>query len=333
MALAAEVKMNTNKAFVTLATGEYYCWLAENLYKSYKLVKSNNLPFFVVTDLMGATCFNSRKLFDGIKTIQKPTYSFLDKLSIYNLLDVEEIIFIDADCFICGDIVFLFELFETNKSPISCLGFYDEIGKKQGTYEYTNYFNNVVIEKFGLKKYIQLEGGLYYFRHCNIADKVMLFATEELANNYDEFGLNRQGAGAKSDEAIINVAMCIFGMNPLGNSFRNVMDYVYRINMYGYIYKNHKPKWSSLHGAFKVYSCTIDKKRFYREILIPHWTTEFSKTKDYYYFGVLIDCKYKRYSKIKTLIIVVNKLFIYYFKKIINKLKRHIRIKNYNGNT
>ena len=325
--------MDKSKVFVTVAMGNYYCYLAENLYKSYKLFKNNDLPFYVVTDSLGERHFNSRKLFDGIKTIEYPKYNFLDKLEIYNLLDFDEIIFIDADCFICGDIVFLFDLFEKNKSEVSCLGVWNDIGKRKGSYEYTNYFNNIAIEKFGLKKYIQLEGGLYYFRHSHIADEIMSFATQQLDPHYDEFGLNRQGGGQKSDECVFNVAMGVFGMNPLGNSDHKIMDYVYRVNMYGYNYKWHKIKWKPNIECFKVISCTEDNQKFKRDILIPHWTTVFSKTISYYYFSCLIDCKYKRYGKIKTTIIVFDKMLLHLLKKTTDKIKRRIATKNKNGNT
>ncbi len=312
-----------------MATGDYYCWLAENLYKSYKIFSKNTLPFYVVTDYKGQQYFKNKHVFDGIEIIKQPSYSYLDKLQIYNLipLEFEEIIFIDADCFVCGDISFLFDLFEKNNSDMSCLGYWDRIGKTTGSYDYTNYFNETAIKKFNLKQYIQLEGGLYYFKRSASTSSLISFVVSELEPHYDEYGLARQSK-RKSDECLFNVAMSVFHMNPLGNRDRSIMDYVYRCNMYGYHYKYHKADFNS-EGRFCVKSCTIDNQIFKREILIPHWTTDFSKTIAYYKASCMISCKYHNYGKIKTQSVTFIKTFIYIVHhsilRILNKFKYLIK--------
>jgi hypothetical protein len=46
------------KGFITLAVGDYYCWLAEHLYMSYKLYSNCKYPFYVITDKNGEERFS-----------------------------------------------------------------------------------------------------------------------------------------------------------------------------------------------------------------------------------------------------------------------------------
>ena len=45
--------MNNQKGFITVATGKWYCYLAQNLVMSYRLFGNCDLPFYVITDKKG----------------------------------------------------------------------------------------------------------------------------------------------------------------------------------------------------------------------------------------------------------------------------------------
>lgn len=42
-----------NRGFITVATGDYYCWLAQNLAMSYRLFSEQKYPLYVITDKTG----------------------------------------------------------------------------------------------------------------------------------------------------------------------------------------------------------------------------------------------------------------------------------------
>ena len=94
--------MDTKKGFVTVATGSYYCWLAQNLAMSYRLWSKGAYPLAVMTDKKGAK--KLKKYFDRVIVMDDPTYTFLDKISVYENSPYEETIFLDADMDIVRDI-------------------------------------------------------------------------------------------------------------------------------------------------------------------------------------------------------------------------------------
>ena len=82
------------RGFVTVATGKYYCWLAESLIMSYRLFSDTKYPMYVITDREGEK--RLKKLFDGVIVMEKPTYSFLDKIRVYDNTVFEETIETDG---------------------------------------------------------------------------------------------------------------------------------------------------------------------------------------------------------------------------------------------
>ena len=95
------------RGFVTIATGKYYCWLAENLIMSYRLFSDTKYPMYVITDKEGEK--RLKKLFDGVIVVDDATYGWVDKILVYKNTVFEETIFLDADMHITKDISFLFD--------------------------------------------------------------------------------------------------------------------------------------------------------------------------------------------------------------------------------
>ena len=197
------------RGFVTVATGKYYCWLAESLIMSYRLFSDTKYPMYVITDREGEK--RLKKLFDGVIVMENPTYSFLDKIRVYDNTVFEETIFLDADMHITKDISFLFDAFEENGSEISCLGEFRAITDEVRP----NHFGQAAVERFHLDKYIAFNGGVYYFKKSEKAQECMHFIQNELLPNYDEYELKYFGVGKKADEPLIGLAMLLRRFSPL----------------------------------------------------------------------------------------------------------------------
>ena len=203
--------MDMKRGFVTVATGKYYCWLAENLIMSYRLFSDTKYPMYVITDKAGEK--RLKKIFDGVIVMENPTYSFLDKIAVYDNTVFEETIFLDADMHITGDISFLFDRFAENGSEISCLGEYRTITDKVRP----NHFGQASIDRFQLDKYIAFGGGVYYFKHSEKAQASIEFIDNELFPNYDKYQLKRFGP-SKADEPLMGLMMLVYNMKPVANN-------------------------------------------------------------------------------------------------------------------
>ena len=199
------------RGFVTVATGKYYCWLAESLIMSYRLFSDKKYPMYVITEREGEK--RLKKLFDGVIVMEKPTYSFLDKIRVYDNTVFEETIFLDADMHITKDISFLFDAFEENGSEISCLGEFRAITDEVRP----NHFGEISVEHFHLDKYIAFGGGVYYFKKSEKAQECMSFLNGELLPNYDQYQLKRFG-GKMADEPLFGLSMLVYGMKPVNNT-------------------------------------------------------------------------------------------------------------------
>jgi hypothetical protein len=205
------------RGFVTVATGDYFCYLAENLYRSYRLFSNHEYPLYVITDAAGKERMNN--LVDGCIVMENPNYGFLDKIAVYDYTPFDETIFLDADMDITRDISNFFDLFEENQSNISCIGTVKEITDKQRP----NHFTDKTIEILGLKQYFSFGGGIYYFRKSETASQCMCYIKRELIPNYDYYGLF--GSSSRmTDEALMEVGMLMYNFRPL-SSEQDIMKY------------------------------------------------------------------------------------------------------------
>lgn len=220
---------DTKRGFITVATGKYYYWLAENLVMSYRLFSDDGISFGLITDAAGKEYFSRdsrKKLFDEIIVLEKPNYSYMDKMMVYYNTPFEETIFLDADAHIVDNISFLFNRFEENGSEVSLNGSYRDLSVMM-----SNHFSQKTIDRFGFKRYIAFGGGMYYYKKSPKADHVMKYIFDELIPNYDEYGLTRF-LGKIADEPLFSVSLMVHGMNPVDdeNPKRGYMYCPYPIN-------------------------------------------------------------------------------------------------------
>ena len=76
------------RGFVTIAVGdEKYYRLAVNLLKSYKQNAGEKFPFAIIADRQN----NFTDQFDKVTLLEKPTYSYMDKLEMLNNPPFDEI--------------------------------------------------------------------------------------------------------------------------------------------------------------------------------------------------------------------------------------------------
>ena len=192
--------MNSEKTrgFITIATGnEAYYKLARNLMKSYRFHSESPLPFAILCDHTN----EYTESFDKVIIIEDPTYSFLDKLKMYQYLPYDETIFIDADTMAYSDLNIWWDTFEKGSS-FSAFGVERELGSGNGWFdpEKTGIYRDTI-------EYIpDFCGGVYYIEKDEISSRVFSLATE-FALHYREYGFKR--AKHPVDEACFSLAMAI----------------------------------------------------------------------------------------------------------------------------
>ena len=264
------------RGFVTVATGDYYCRLAENLVMSYKLFSDTAYPLYVMTDKESAA--RLKKCFDGVIVMDEPTYTFLDKIAVYERSPFEQTIFLDADMNIIRDISFLFDLFEENGSEVSCMGSVREITPERRPI----HFGEAAVEAFHLTQYLAFGGGIYYYRRCEKTDELMRYIYEELIPHYHDYQMKVFRAGQMADEPLMGLAMLLYGMTPVDDTERDVMRY-----------SDHM--MDTLKWDLKKKKCTF-LWQFKRVVdpQIVHYGTHNTYQKKYVYYNAIVRCKYRR---------------------------------------
>ena len=269
--------IETKRGFITVATGEYYCWLAENFVMSYKLFSKTNYPMYVITDKKGEK--RLKKYFDGVIVLENPHYTFMDKIMVYQNSPFEETVFLDADMDIISDISYIFDEFEKNGSDVSCIGWYKEISEKNRP----NHFGKAAVERFGLKKYIAFGGGIYYFKRGVAAQKVMDTIFNVLIPDYDQLELVRLRKGQMIDESLMGLSLLINKMDPI---------YPYPEKD---IMKYHNDMMKTLNWDMNKKQCTFlwwNNEKVSPSIV--HYGTHNTYHRKYVYYNSMVRCKYHR---------------------------------------
>ena len=266
--------MKKQRGFITVATGKYFCRLAQNLAMSYRLFSKGDYPLCALTDRDGEK--RLKKYFDDIVVLEKPTFTFMDKMDVYRLSPFEETIFLDADMNITRDIGFLFDEFEKTGSPVSCIGSIREITDDARPI----HFGDVAVGEYGLKSFVAFNGGIYYYKRCEEADAFFKFMFDELVPNYHRLGLKVFREGQLADEPLIGLAMAAKGFKPLDVA-TDIMKYV------------NGPmdtfKWDIREGK-----CTFVRAEGVRvNPIIPHYGTHNTYSKKYVYYNTVVRSKYR----------------------------------------
>ena len=213
---------NVSRSIVTIAVGsDYYKCLAINLFKSFIYWnKENNISFQIITD--DISFFNSRLNCEKLEVTtfySEPNLaldSFATKFSLFDLALTDEVLFVDCDCIIYGDISEIFSRFgHVNFSVVG-----NEI------YE-GDFFCDVkkIIEIFDLKYLPKFVGSIYYFVKNDIT-KALFTKAIEVFLRYDELGLIRL-RGKPNEEPIFAIAMACIGERPIMNDGRVKADVMY----------------------------------------------------------------------------------------------------------
>ena len=254
----------STRGFITVATGSYYCRLAQNLAMSYRLFTNRTYPLYAITDQKGAKML--RRYFDGVVVMESPTYTFMDKIAVYENTPFDETVFIDADMNIVDDISFLFDDFEQNGSEFSCIGERREITETMRP----NHFGDEAIQSLGLTHFIAFNGGVYYFKKSPEADECIRYIYDELVPLYGDYKMKVFRIGQMADEPLCGLAMEVLGMRPLDTD-KDLMKLIQDIRTYSWDMNRRK-------CSFIWYGKRVSP-------LMPHYGTHNTRTKEYVYFN------------------------------------------------
>lgn len=187
------------RGFLTVATGEYFHYLAINMRNSYHYSQSNKYPLAVITDPNGAAIL--KNYFDDVVVIQENNAGYLNKLRVQELSPYDETIFIDADTLIIRDISDWWEAFGDSGYDVAVWGWDCEITSPRCG----KLISQKAAEKYGITRYIGFNGGVYYFKKTEKAARIYARAVE-LLDTYleDEQHLFN---GKMGDEPVMAVAL------------------------------------------------------------------------------------------------------------------------------
>ena len=290
--------MNNTRGFITVATGNYYCMLAQNLAMSYRLFSKTEYPLYVLTDQKGEK--RLKKYFDGVIVMKEPTYTFLDKIAVYQNSPFEETIFLDADMDIVRDISFLFDEFTRNGAEVSCIGSLREITDDDRPI----HFGDAAIKRFHLTHYLAFNGGVYYYKKSQKADAFFQYIHDELIPNYRLYELKEFRSGQMADEPLIGLAMVVLDIKPM-SSKHDIMKLVQDIN--------------TVTWDMKAGSCRLI---WYGREVSPamlHYGTHNTLTKKYVYYNAIVKCRYRHIRFLTPLFVIADETVL---------LFRHLGRKN-----
>jgi len=263
--------MNEKRGIVTVATGKYYCWLAQNLAMSYRLFTDRKYPLCAITDKDGEK--RLKRYFDRVVVLEKPSYTFLDKIAVYENSPYEETLFIDADMDVTDDFGFMLDELYENGSEISCIASYREITDTNRP----EHFGNAAIEHFHLKRCLAFNGGVYYFKKSRRGDEFFRLIYDDLIPNYHRYEMKVFRDGQMADEPLIGLAMAVQDMKPFSTD-RDVMKLIQDMKTVKWDMKNRTTRlvW---------YSKEVHP-------IMLHYGTHNTRHKKYVYYNAIVRCRY-----------------------------------------
>lgn len=302
------MEVRIKKGFITLAIGKYYCQLAENLYKSYKVFSDGTIPFWVITDKVGAE--RLRNLFDGVIVLQDSYGTFLDKIRIYDNTPFKETIFIDADSNVVRDITYLFKEFETEGSAISAISNIKSLeGQEKG-----HLFGKTFKETFDIRyDFPNFNGGVYYFNKSQDGDLCMDFILNELLPKYTYYELNLCNNGtAMHDEPLFIAGMLRYNMKTVDIN-KDIMRLVYN-------YKNVEWDMKRKNVTYQWWDQMVSPD-------IIHWKTDGTLTLKYVHYNAIVSARYyKIFTGIVPFYMVWKDFLFLYEYKFVPWIKMHFTL-------
>ena len=194
--------MNQSRGYVTVATGnELYYKMAANLLRSYRGRGAGRYPFAIICDRKN----EYTELFDEVVVQQEYRGSTVDKL-LMRFSPFQESIFLDADTLILENIDDLWGVFGES-DDVSAFGRKLPLDAQDGwfTYEGSGRYKPLV------KYLLSMNGGIYYFKKTERAEKVFDDALNVI-KAYAE--IDFKYFDTPQDEPLMAMAMVINGCKP-----------------------------------------------------------------------------------------------------------------------
>ena len=198
--------MKKTQGFITVATGsEEYYRLACSLLHSYHYFSERPLPFAILTDQENSWTMQ----FDNVILMPDgATNTYLDKLSMGQVLPYDINIFIDADCLAFGDLNRLFEDFE-EADDFSCFGRVLPLDDKTGWFEY----KDLGKLQSRVSYVVGLHGGIYYMRKGQMCSKIFEDA-KSFVPDYKKYHFKGRFSNP-GDEPLIALSMAVNNCHPI----------------------------------------------------------------------------------------------------------------------
>lgn len=189
------------RGFLTIATGDLkYHKMAYILLLSYKLSTNRPLPFAVITDKDSEYTAQ----FDTVIKLENATRSYMDKITMLNIIPFDQTIFIDSDCIVYNDLNRLFDLF----TPELCFSAFGRITESNGWYRKENLGEYA----YRVNDLIDFHGGVYFIKKCELLSKVYKDAIN-ISKNYSDYQF--KGFNKPADEPILALSMAANGLKPI----------------------------------------------------------------------------------------------------------------------
>jgi hypothetical protein len=200
-----------SRGVITLAQGrdDRYLMLAAALLKSIRL-NSPGLPVAVVTDRHDHPV---TRRFDRVVPLDPDRGPpFRQKLHLASYAPYDETLYIDADSLVYGSLDVLWELFTES----------DGVGVLARETPTPNWCADVgrLPEEYRVERYLEFNGGVYYFRRGAAADAVMAEARDLYARS-EELGLMTFGAEG-ADEPAVALALSRIGTRAIDDGGRGM---------------------------------------------------------------------------------------------------------------
>lgn len=168
-----------SKGFLTIAFGEKYRRMANNLLQSYR-THGGKEAFAIVTEEEDVNTKN----FDTV-IIRKPDrIGFMSKLMIDTYTPYDDTIFIDADCLVGSNIDWWFSKFEENGSHVSVFGWNIDIGTTLSNPE-NYYFQYRKCSCYNVEYIPSFNGGVYFLKKGEVSSQVFSDARKFVDDKFD----------------------------------------------------------------------------------------------------------------------------------------------------
>lgn len=255
--------MNTTKGFVTLAVGhERYYKLAANLLKSYRLRTKEHYPFAIFADRHN----KYTDLFDKVIIIDKPSFSYNDKLELLNNPPYTYNIFIDADCLVYGDINSYWDYYVENseyRTGVRCFGKSLPLTSLDGWFK----IDDIGEYKNSISFIPQMHGGIIFFTNDHYTERIYQQA-QYIAKNYSLYKFKYFDKPA--DEPILALCMAINHIKPIElNSTESSRAYIFL------------PAAKAIHIKGQVNYCDAGGNCI-SNVKLLHWQNSYTQTDIYW---------------------------------------------------